>query len=406
MPIQDRDYIRGSHPPNCNCVECTNKRLKKTQGETYQKFIPNWPRFGKGSIGKRADNMGGQKAYRHRPHIPNWLIALLLMVALSVAGLVTSRFVGSFIPFCLLFGFSVFFCIEKWLSHYTRKYRFFGRIYRLILNLSALSLLGLLIWSGVLLFTQQFMQSPLIGSSIFMVELAVFIWLCRVVYRNSWRQPSMKLTVFSLICLFLIFAFAGVQPFSGYKDEAVGKITSFINTQREEAEGRSAEAKAREIERLRDLGFSDPASVVEELSTNKELKIGIEVLEKVNDIRKERGSTELQWDSELYEYSLAHAKDMAAQKRLFHSSMYEPFAENAWGGEGSKSWTAQTIVDSWMNSSMHRTWLLCPGLRHVAVGVAYSNNGMYAAWTFWRSETSLSDWWYIDSPDNPPEWWY
>jgi len=55
-------------------------------------------------------------------------------------------------------------------------------------------------------------------------ELAVFIWLCRVVSRNSWRQPSMKLTVVSLMCLFLIFSFAGVQPITDYKDVAIGKI--------------------------------------------------------------------------------------------------------------------------------------------------------------------------------------
>jgi ABC-type Fe3+-siderophore transport system permease subunit len=34
----------------------------------------------------------------------------------------------------------------------------------------------------------------------------------------------MKLTVFSLICLFLIFAFAGVQPMTDYKNVAIDKI--------------------------------------------------------------------------------------------------------------------------------------------------------------------------------------
>ena len=228
MPIQDRDYIRGSHPPNCSCAECTNKRLKRLRGETHQNHNSNWPRFGKGSFRKRADNMGGQKAYRHRPHIPNWLIALLFMVALSVAGLVASKFAGSFIPFWLLFGFAVFYSVERWLSYYTIKRKIFGRIYRLILNLSVLSLLGLLIWSGISLFTQQFMQSPLIGSLLFLGELVVFIWLVRVVSKNGWRQPSMKLTVFSLICLFLIFSFAGVQPLSTYKDSLINSISTYF----------------------------------------------------------------------------------------------------------------------------------------------------------------------------------
>jgi hypothetical protein len=34
----------------------------------------------------------------------------------------------------------------------------------------------------------------------------------------------MKLTVISLICLFLIFSFAGVQPMTDYKDVAIDKI--------------------------------------------------------------------------------------------------------------------------------------------------------------------------------------
>lgn len=335
-----------------------------------------------------------------------WLLSLLLVLALSLLGWGIKVLIGSSIPLCLLLGVSVVYSIEKWLGYYARRYKIVGKVYRLILNLSVLSLLGLLIWSGVSLFTQEFMQNSLIGSTVFLSELVIFIWLCRVVAKNSWRQPSMKLTVVSLVCIFVVFAFAGVQPFSDYKDGAVGKITSLINTQKEEAERRAAEARGREIETLRNLGFSDPISVVEELSTNKELRTGIEVLEKVNAIRKERDSPELQWDCALYEHSLAHAEDMAAQKRLFHTDMYEPFAENAWGGEGSKSWSAQTIVDSWMNSSMHRTWLLCPSLRHVAVGVAYSDDGMYAAWTFWRRETSLSDWWYVYTPDDPPEWSY
>jgi hypothetical protein len=153
-----------------------------------------------------------------------WLLSLLFVCVLSVAGWGIHVLIGSFIPFWLLLGFSVIYSIEKWLNYPTIRYKTVGMIYRLILNLSLLSLLGLLSWSGVLLFTQQFMQSPLVGSLLFVLELAVFIWLCRVVSKNSWRQPSMKLTVFSLICLFLIFSFAGVQPMTDYKNVAIDKI--------------------------------------------------------------------------------------------------------------------------------------------------------------------------------------
>ena len=57
-----------------------------------------------------------------------------------------------------------------------------------------------------------------------MGEFIFFIWIWRVVAKNSWRWPSMKLTGFTLICLFLVFAFAGVQPMSSYKDTTLSKI--------------------------------------------------------------------------------------------------------------------------------------------------------------------------------------
>lgn len=31
MPLSDRDYMRGSHPPTCNCAECTVRRLRELQ---------------------------------------------------------------------------------------------------------------------------------------------------------------------------------------------------------------------------------------------------------------------------------------------------------------------------------------------------------------------------------------
>jgi hypothetical protein len=228
MPIQDRDYIRGKHPPNCSCVECTKKRLGKMPEETHESYVYKEPRFGGDSPQRVGDRGGPERASGHRPHVPNWLKALFVIVGLSVVGLVASTFVGSYIPLWLLLGVSIFYCVEKWASYYTRKHKTVGRTYRLILNLSVLSLLGLLIWSGVLLFTQRFMQSPLVGSLVFMFEFAVFIWLCRVVSRNSWRQPSMKLTVFSAISLLLIFSFAGVQPLSTYKDSLFNSISTYF----------------------------------------------------------------------------------------------------------------------------------------------------------------------------------
>jgi len=329
----------------------------------------------------------------------NWLLSLLLILTLTLLGCGISVLINSYIPLWLLFGIAVVYSSEKFLNYYTRRYKGIGKTYRLALNLYAIFLFGLIIWSGIALFSQQFLHSPIVGALIFISEIIAFIWISRVVARNGWRWPSMKMTIIFSICLLLIFAFAGVQPFSGYKDQVFEWVHSDTGTETEEGISSNGE-----------LGTSTEeehgTDTEEEPSANRELSIGLEVVELVNAIRRERGSSELEWDDQLYDYSVAHASDMASQERLFHTSMYESYAENAWGGEGWKSWTAQDIVDSWMNSDFHRTWLLCPNLRHVAVGVAYSTNGMYAAWTFWRSETHSSDWWYVDTPSTPPSWWY
>lgn len=180
-----------------------------------------------------------------------------------------------------------------------------------------------------------------------------------------------------VIVLLIVAAFIGIKPFSDWKDTTVNAISGWWHNIFEN---------------------TDNTTVVETSTfvsnEEKALSIGKQVVNLVNEIRNERGISEVIWDDTLYQYSIEHSKEMAQQQRLFHSEMYLPYAENAWGGEGSKSWGADTIVDSWMNSPLHRTWLLCPTIKHVAVGVAYSSNGMYASWTFWRSETSPSDWWY------------
>jgi len=198
------------------------------RGGTDEDYTYGRPRSPGSPPRKTVDNIGGQKAHSPRPHIPNWLKPILLIGALSIGGLIANRFVESLLPFWLLLGFSIFYSIEKWLSYYTRRYKIVGRIYRLVLNLSLLSLLGLLVWSGASLFAQRFMQTPLIGSFVFLFEIAVFIWWCRLVSKNGWRQPSMKLTVFSLICLFFIFSFAGVQPLSDYKDTMFDSISTYF----------------------------------------------------------------------------------------------------------------------------------------------------------------------------------
>jgi hypothetical protein len=150
--------------------------------------------------------------------IQKWLKALLLIVGLSVLGLGISLYAGNNIPLWVFTGFSCFFSLEQWYKNIIIRYKLIHGLYKLLLNLSLLSLLGLLIWSGIKLFSHQFFKTALIGSFIFIGEFVIFVWIWKFTARHGSQWPSMKLTIFSLIALFFVFAFAGVSPFLEMKN--------------------------------------------------------------------------------------------------------------------------------------------------------------------------------------------
>jgi len=106
-----------------------------------------------------------------------------------------------------------------------------------------------------------------------------------------------------------------------YKNVAIDSITDIINKQKMEAEERAIQERIAKEERLSNLGIANSSEFVEEFDENKELRIGIEVVELVNTIRQERGSPVLLWDEKLYEYSKAHSEAMANRQDLFHSEV-------------------------------------------------------------------------------------
>jgi hypothetical protein len=135
-------------------------------------------------------------------------------------------------------------------------------------------------------------------------------------------------------------------------------------------------------------------------------EVETEVLQLVNVERANRNIPELQWDEQLHQIAREHSQAMADIGSMFHSSVSAPYAENCyWSGGTTYNTSARDIVTSWMGSDKHRTWLLCPNLKHIGVGLVKSDKGLWASWTFWRSETAYSDWWYSDG-GTPPSWWY
>jgi len=323
---------------------------------------------------QRRHSVAGQGTRLRRPRIPNWLKALLLILTLSLVGLRISTFVESYIPFWLLLGFSLFYSIETWFYHPTRRHKGLGKLYRLILNLSVLSLLGLLTWSSIKLFSQQPLHSPLVGALVFLAQLMLLIWVGRVVSRNSWRWPSMKLTVLWLSVVGIVLAFAGVQPMASYKDGIATRLETY-----------RAEQQIRHEEQQRSTA---------ETTTTPARLLSIEEVERqafnlINQERQKAGLTTTAWDDALYRLSKAHSEDMATKGTLFHAPVGASYAENAWGapwGGIRRENLASAMVNSWMSSPLHRAWMLHGSLRTSVVSIVDDGRGQYASWTFWMKE--------------------
>ncbi len=152
------------------------------------------------------------------------------------------------------------------------------------------------------------------------------------------------------------------------------------------------------------LALAETAATPQSQAPSGSIGMERQVVASANAERQARGAAALVWDEELAAIALAHAEAMASRGEMFHSSVDRPYAENCWMGSATYH-DAETIVQSWMASDHHRTWLLCPSLKHVGVGISRNGASMYAAWTFWRAETASSDWWYQYGTAKP-NWWY
>jgi hypothetical protein len=154
-------------------------------------------------------------------------VALIMIFLAVAAGLLIGYLIHSLIPLWLLLGFSVMWPIEKWFGDPVKKRKFIGVFYRLILNLGLPAFMAFVVWSGIKLFSAEFMGSQLIGSLVFLLECAFLFWLFVVVRKNSWRWPSMKLTIAAVVIAFFVFSYAGVEPFTSLRDTYLPFLPSF-----------------------------------------------------------------------------------------------------------------------------------------------------------------------------------
>lgn len=238
-----------------------------------------------------------------------------------------------------------------------------------------------------MLFTGQ--MSPIIGTSVFLVEIAFFIWIITVLRssRFRWRKPSFKLVFWPLVAIIIVCAFAGIEPMSSVKDRFttwVGETWETITTPSESATQAPGETASTSAPPSSPSPDQSPSPAEMSLAALEE-----ETFNLINMERECAGVPPTEWDDELYVLSKAHTEEMANLGQLFHTPMGASYGENAWGaswGGISRQNLAQTIVDSWMSSPLHRAWILHAPLRTSVVSIVDDNRGQYASWTFWTSE--------------------
>ncbi|MBI2852853.1 MAG: CAP domain-containing protein [Chloroflexi bacterium] len=355
--------------------------------------------------------------------IRRWQIALLLVFALSLIGLAISALAGTIIPLWLILGFSSVFLIEKEFSYVTRKYKEIGIPYRLLLNLSVVSLGGLLIWSGIKLFSKSLGSSPMVGTAVFVTEFVFFVWMWRVVFRNRWRWPSMKLTVSCLIGLLLVGTFAGVEPLATVKDRTLASLSTWWASLAKMPTSTPGPTPVRPIPQPPKTAEPSPTvsspttltshSTERASESQQAFQIDIAELERrihdlINTERVQNGLSPLKWNDTLGEIARKHSTDMALRGYFDHvspngvdlSDRYDKggfamklgAAENifqtsvtrqTWYLYGVPTYSernsleeiARSAIEGWMNSPGHRRNILTPFWENEGIGVSISSDG-------------------------------
>jgi uncharacterized protein YkwD len=388
MPLDNRDSIKGSHPPYCTCTECVAKRLDKLKKDPSSlppryKFIRRDPQPKKGepTMPKRRNKREGNPATKN---LKEYILDILWKI--DPVG-------------------KILFILKP--------------LTKLVLNLLILTGLVLLIRGAYLLFTTH-PEEPLRDSIILILGLALWIALIkfsRSKARHYWlrykgTRPSFKLTTFLVISILLVFTFAGVQPMSTYKDNIANKWTTYWTEQKVETEERLAQAeiekqqgieeqKVEEQKKISEAIGMTPITITEALpksqgSTKTLQDMDIRKAEElaftlINEYRKSKGVPPTVWDDKLYDLSKAHTQEMASKGQLFHSSG-GIVGENAWGGRGYYQYSsddlAMAIASGWTTSPLHNAWLLHAPIEESVVSIVVTPDGQYASWSFWMNKLS------------------
>ena len=244
---------------------------------------------------------------------------------------------------------------------------------KLALSLAILAGFVMLIWYGYLLFTHK--VAPLIGSIVFIVGIAVWVILIRILRkRYKWTKPSFKLTTFSVIAIVLILTFAGVQPLASYKDHL---IESYKTAQAERAAEieRAAAERAAEEERVAEEEAAARAQREAEMAAagaDQEYDFYKEYITLFNQFRQGNGATPLVFTPDLNELANQRCKEISVV--FSHEGVPSGCGENIAMGYSSPS----SLLNGWASSTGHRMNMLSS----MYTSTGFATDGYYSVQLF------------------------
>jgi len=170
----------------------------------------------------------------------------------------------------------------------------------------------------------------------------------------------MKLTIFSLIVLVIVLAFAGVQPMSLYKDNAITKWEAYWAEQKVKREESLAQAKIEEQKRLEEQKAVEQKRIAEQEAREAQIQIELNqsYAQLFNDFRIQNGKPLLTFDSRLNELAKQRAIEISQPGNFNHEgikkyNLGENIAMLAYSTDSNAK-----LLQQWANSPGHRSNML------------------------------------------------
>jgi len=170
----------------------------------------------------------------------------------------------------------------------------------------------------------------------------------------------MKLTIFSLIAVTAVFAFAGVQPISSYKNSVITKWDTYWAEQKVKTEESLAQAKIEVQKRIEVQKAEEQKKAAEQKAREAQIQTELNqnYAQLFNDFRTQNGRLPLTFDPRLNELARQRATEISQPGNFNHEgikkyNLGENIAMMAYSTDSNSR-----LLEQWANSSGHRSNML------------------------------------------------